>query len=135
MKNESLERRIAKLESLLMKNEAMSLPELEDAMEALSGLNSSNQLDNGNFRWSSAVNLLSSLMDSYDEDEMGDDMDAKDVARIKRNLEKAGYTSAADLVTEMITNVTKQNEKLKTAGKNLKEMLRIAKKFDKDYLA
>ena len=135
MKNESLECRIAKLESLLMKNEAMSLPELEDAMEALSGLNSSNQLDNGNFRWSTAVNCLSNLMDSYDEDEMGDEMDAKDVARIRRNLEKAGYASAADLVNEMVTNVTRQSEKLKTAGKNLKEMLRIAKKFDKDYLA
>lgn len=134
MKNESLERRIAKLESLLMKNEAMSLPELEDAMEALSGLNASNQLDSGNFRWSTAANCLSNLMDSYDEDEMGDEMDAKDVARIRRNLEKAGYSSAADLVTEMITNVTRQSEKLKTAGKNLKEMLRIAKKFDKDYL-
>lgn len=134
MKN-SLEQRIAKLESLLMKNEAMSLPELEDAMEALLELNVSNQLDNGNFRWSAAVNLLSSLMDSYNEDETSDEMHAKDAACIRRNLEKAGYSSAADLVTEMITSVTKQSEKLKTADKNLKEMLRIAKKFDKDYLA
>lgn len=134
MKN-SLEQRIAKLESLLMKNEAMSLTELEDAMEALSELNASNQLDNENFRWSAAVNLLSSLMDSYNEDEMSDEMRAKDAARIRRNLEKAGYSSAADLVTEMITSVIKQSEKLKIAEKNLKEMLRIAKKFDKDYLA
>ena len=130
MTNENLERRIAKLESLIMKNEALGLPELEDAMEALSGLNKSNQLDNGNFRWATAINLLSNLMDSYDEDEMDD----KDLERIERNLEKSGYTSAADLVTEMIANVTKQSEKFKTAIKSLKEMLRIAKKFDKDYL-
>ena len=130
----SLEQRIAKLESLIM-NESLSDVIRDDMIEKLSDMNKSNQLDNGNFRWSAAVNLLSSLMDSYNEDEMSDEMDAKDVARIRRNLEKAGYSSAADLVTEMITSVTKQSEKLKTADKNLKEMLRIAKKFDKDYLA
>ena len=132
--NESLEQRIAKLESFLIKNESMNRSELGNAMELLSSLNVSNQLDIGNFRWSAAVNLLSSLIDSYDEDEMGDEMDAKDVARIKRNLERAGYTLAEDLVTNIIIAVTRQSEKLKMANKNLKEILRIAKKFDKDYL-
>lgn len=133
MRRSTLENRIAKLEGLLTKNEAMSRTELEDAVELLSGLNASNQLDGVNFRWSTAVNLLSGLID-YDEDEMGDEMDDRDVERIKRNIEKVGYASTADLTTDMIKSVTRQIEKLKTASKNLKEMLRITRKFDRDYL-
>lgn len=128
MKN-SLEQRIAKLESLIM-NESLSDVIRDDTIEKLSDMNKSNQLDRGNFRWATAVNLLSSLIDIMLDDESAN-ADSKEIARLYKSLEKAGYTSGVDLISEMISALDRKMEDIKETKSNLNNVLKLTKKFDK----
>ena len=129
MKNEHLERRIAKLESLIM-NESLSEIVSDDMIEKLSEMNKSNQLDNGPFRWAASVNLLSNLIDTMIDDEAAN-ADSKEIARLYKSLNKAGYAVGADLIKAMIAALDRKMEDLKAAKKNLNEIMKSAKKFDK----
>jgi len=132
MTNESLERRIAKLESLIM-NESLSEAVSDDILEKLGDMNKSNQFDSGNFRWATAVNTLSRLVDIMLANEVRN-IDQKEADRVYSALERNGYNSGADLITEMISAIDRKTEDLKSAKKNLNDILKAAKKFDKDYL-
>jgi len=129
MANENLEKRIAKLESLIM-NESLSETISDDMIENLSEMNKSNRLDSDNFRWSSAMNLLSNLIDTMLDDESAE-ADSKEIARLYKSLEKAGYESGAALISEMIAALDRRMEDLKEAKTNLNNVLKSAKKFDK----
>jgi uncharacterized coiled-coil DUF342 family protein len=127
MTNESLERRIAKLESLIT-NESLSADVFDEMIAKLGEMNKSNQLDNGNFRWSTAVNLLMKLEDFLAED--FNDYDKRAVRYVDA-LQRYGYSSAADLVNEMIIAINKKMEDFKSAKNDLKEIFKAAKDFDK----
>lgn len=129
MTNERLERRIAKLESLIM-NESLSEVVSDDMIEKLGEMNKSNQLDNSNFRWAGAVNLLSNLIDTMINDEAAE-ADSKEIARMYKSLNKAGYATGADLIKAMVDALDRKMEDLKAAKKNLNEIAKSAKKFDK----
>lgn len=129
MTNERLERRIAKLESLIM-NESVSEIVSDDMIEKLGEMNKSNQLDNGKFRWAGAVNLLSNLIDTMIDDEAAN-VGSKEIARMYKGLEKAGYASGADLIRDMVAVLDMKIDEFKAVKKNLNEIARLAKKFDK----
>lgn len=129
MKNERLERRIAKLENLIM-NESLFTIANNDIIEKLSDLNRSNQLDKDKFKWASRVNLLSNLIDIMLEDEQGN-ADLKDVSDMYKSLEKTGYAAAKDLINDMVYVLDMKMEDLKWAKNNLNEILKSAKKFDR----
>lgn len=129
MAKKTLERRIAKLESLMM-NESLFTMMNNDLIEKLSDLNKSNQLDKDKFRWAGCVNLLSNLMDIMIEDE-SDNVDSKEIARMYKSLEKAGYPLGADLIHDMIYALDQKMDDLKWAKNNLSEVLKSAKKFDR----
>lgn len=130
MANERLERRIAKLESLII-NESLFTIANNDIIEKLSDLNRSNQLDKDKFRWASRVNLLSNLIDIMLEDENAN-ADAKEISNMYKSLEKTGYTSAAGLINDMVYVLDMKMEDLKWAKNNLNEILKSAKKFDRE---
>lgn len=129
MTNERLERRIAKLESLIM-NESLSEIVSDDMIEKLGEMNKSNQLDNDTFRWAGAVNLLSNLIDTMIDDEAAN-ADSKEIARMYKSLEKAGFASGADLISEMMAVLDMKIDEFKAVKKNLNEIAKSAKKFDK----
>lgn len=129
MTDKNLERRIAKLESLIM-NESLSEAVRNDIIEKLGDMNKSNQFDSGNFRWATAVNALSRLVDIMLTDEVRY-IDQKDVDKAYKALERSGYESGTDLVAEMISAINRKMEDLKSAKKNLNDILNAAKKFDK----
>lgn len=129
MTDKNLERRIAKLESLIM-NESLSEAVSDDIIEKLGNMNKSNQFDSGNFRWITAVNALSRLVDIMLADEVRN-VDPKDVDKVYKTLEKYGYESGADLVIELISSIDRKAEDLRAAKKNLSDILKSAKKFDK----
>lgn len=129
MTDKILESRIAKLESLIM-NESLSEIISDDMIEKLNEMNKSNRFDSGNFKWSSAVNLLSSLIDTMMDDESAE-ADSRGIARLYRFLERAGYESGTDLISEMVTALDRRMEDLKEAKINLNKVLKLAKKFDK----
>jgi hypothetical protein len=129
MTNEGLERRIAKLESLIM-NESLSEIVSNDMIEKLGEMNKSNQLDNGTFRWAASVNLLSNLIDTMIDDEEVS-VDSKEIARLYKSLNKAGYATGADLIHGMIAALDRKMEDFKAAKKSLNEIAKSAKKFDK----
>lgn len=129
MVDENLEKRIAKLESLII-NESLSETISDDMIEKLSEVNKSNRLDSDNFRWSGAVNLLSNLIDTMHDDELAE-ADSKEIARLYKSLEKAGYESGAALIFEMIAALDRRMEDLKETKTNLNNVLKSVKKFDK----
>ena len=127
----SLEQRIAKLESLIM-NESLSDVIRDDTIEKLSDMNKSNQLDRGNFRWATAINALSRLVDVMLANEIRH-IDEKEIDRVYKALERSGYESGTDLITEIINAVDRKMEELKLAKKNLSDILRSTKQFDKSF--
>ena len=127
----SLEQRIAKLERLMM-NESLSDVVHDDTIEQLSDMNKSNQFDRGNFRWATAINALSRLVDVMLSNEIRH-IDEKEVDRVYKALERSSYESGTDLVTEIIYAIDRKMEELKLAKKNLNDILRSAKQFDKSF--
>lgn len=130
MANESLERRIAKLESLIM-NESLSEAASGDIIEKLDDMNKSNQFDIGDFRWATAVNALSRLVGIMLANEIRY-LNQKEVDSVYNVLKRSGYESGTDLVVKMISVIDMKMEDLKSVKKNLNEILKSAKKFDKE---
>lgn len=125
-----LEARIARLERIM--NEATDVSmNIDDLIGELDDLNKSNQFDNGNFRWSTAVNLLSTFADLQGSDSVTGGIDAKAAERFRKRLNDRGYDSVADLTNEIINAMTARMEDLKAKRDAVKEVLKKAKAFDK----
>lgn len=125
-----LEARIARLERIM--NEATDVSmNIDDLIGELDDLNKSNQFDNGNFRWSTAINLLSTFADLQGSDSVTGGIDAKAAERFRKRLNDRGYDSVADLTNEIINAMTARMEDLKAKRDAVKEVLKKAKAFDK----
>ena len=125
-----LEARIARLERIM--NEATDVSmNIDDLIGELDDLNKSNQFDNGNFRWSTAINLLSTFADLQGSDSVTGGIDAKAAERFRKKLSDRGYDSVADLTNEIINAMTARMEDLKAKRDAVKEVLKKAKAFDK----
>lgn len=111
-------------------NESLSEIVSDDMIEKLGETNKSNQLDNGTFRWAASVNLLSNLIDTMIDDEAAE-ADSKEIARLYKALNKAGYAAGTDLIRDMVAALDRKMEDLKAAKKNLNDIAKSAKKFDK----
>ena len=94
-------------------------------------MNKSNQFDIGDFRWATAVNALSRLVGIMLANEIRY-LNQKEVDSVYNVLERSGYESGTDLVVKMISVIDMKMEDLKSVKKNLNEILKSAKKFDKE---
>lgn len=113
-------------------NESLSDVIHDDTIEKLSDMNKSNQFDKGNFRWATAINALSRLVDVMLANEIRH-IDEKEVDRVYKALERCGYESGMDLVTEIVSAIDRKMEELKVAKKNLSDISKSAKQFDKSF--
>lgn len=105
--------------------ESLKNSDVELIMDNLREQNTSNKLDNGNFRLSEALNLFQKLLD---EKNKGYPYNSDLTVFSKFN--KAGYDSASDLVNEIVGAVNRRIRELTQVKNDLEVLKKIAISFD-----